>query len=115
MTFILRRLLHGAWVLLAVSALVFAALYVVGNPVELLVDPQADPADTARTIAALGLEKPLIAVKGTRRLQKSDMVLNGATPKIDVDPETYAVRADGQLLVCEPAAELPLAQRYFLF
>lgn len=66
-------------------------------------------------IAALGLEKPLIAVKGTRRLQKSDMVLNGATPKIDVDPETYAVRADGQLLVCEPAAELPLAQRYFLF
>ena len=49
MTFILRRLLHGAWVLLAVSALVFAALYVVGNPVELLVDPQADPADTART------------------------------------------------------------------
>ena len=59
MTFILRRLLHGAWVLLAVSALVFAALYVVGNPVELLVDPQADPADTARTIAALGLDQPL--------------------------------------------------------
>ena len=59
MTFLLRRLLHGAWVLLAVSALVFAALYVVGNPVDLLVDPQADPADTARTIAALGLDRPL--------------------------------------------------------
>lgn len=59
MTFILRRLLHGAWVLLAVSALVFTALYLVGNPVELLVDPQADPADTARTIAALGLDQPL--------------------------------------------------------
>ena len=59
MEFLLRRLLHGAWVLLAVSALVFAALYVVGNPVDLLVDPQADPADIARTTAALGLDLPL--------------------------------------------------------
>jgi len=66
-------------------------------------------------VLALGLEKPLIAVRGTRRLQKSDMVLNGAMPKIDVDPETYAVRADGELLVCEPASTLPLTQRYFLF
>jgi urease subunit alpha len=66
-------------------------------------------------IEALGLQKPLIAVAGTRRLRKSDMVLNGATPNIDVDPETYAVRADGQLLVCEPATVLPMAQRYFLF
>ena len=66
-------------------------------------------------VQALGLSKPLIAVSGTRRLQKSDMVLNGATPKIDVDPETYAVRADGELLVCEPASTLPMTQRYFLF
>ena len=66
-------------------------------------------------VQALGLCKPLVAVSGTRRLQKSDMVLNGATPKIDVDPETYAVRADGELLVCEPANSLPMTQRYFLF
>ena len=66
-------------------------------------------------VAALGLSKPLIAVKGTRHLRKSDMVHNGATPVIDVDPETYAVRADGELLVCEPATVLPMAQRYFLF
>ena len=66
-------------------------------------------------VQALGLRKTLIAVSGTRGLQKSDMVLNGATPKIDVDPETYAVRADGELLVCEPADTLPMAQRYFLF
>jgi len=66
-------------------------------------------------VAALGLQKPLIAVSGTRTVKKSDMVHNGATPKIDVDPETYVVRADGELLVCEPAASLPLTQRYFLF
>jgi len=66
-------------------------------------------------VAALGLSKPLIAVSGTRTLKKSDMVHNGATPKITVDPETYLVKADGVHLVCEPATELPLAQRYFLF
>ncbi|MBK8889727.1 MAG: urease subunit alpha [Dechloromonas sp.] len=66
-------------------------------------------------VAALGLSKPLIAVSGTRTLKKSDMVHNGATPKITVDPETYVVKADGVHLVCEPATELPLAQRYFLF
>ena len=66
-------------------------------------------------VAALGLQKPLIAVSGTRTLKKSDMVLNGLTPIIEVDPETYAVRADGELLVCEPAQSLPLTQRYFLF
>jgi urease subunit alpha len=66
-------------------------------------------------LLALGLSKPLVAVSGTRRLQKSDMVHNGATPQIDVDPETYAVRADGELLVCEPASTLPMTQRYFLF
>jgi len=66
-------------------------------------------------VAALGLSKPLVAVSGTRMLKKSDMVHNGATPEITVDPETYVVKADGVHLVCEPATELPLAQRYFLF
>ncbi|MCM8596941.1 urease subunit alpha [Accumulibacter sp.] len=66
-------------------------------------------------LAALGLAKPLVAVRGTRGLRKTDMVHNDATPRIEVDPETYAVRADGQLLVCEPATTLPMAQRYFLF
>jgi urease subunit alpha len=66
-------------------------------------------------VAALKLAKPLVAVKNTRKLSKKDMLHNSATPVIDVDPETYAVRADGELLVCEPAAVLPMAQRYFLF
>jgi urease subunit alpha len=63
----------------------------------------------------LGLEKELIAVKNTRGLKKRDMVHNDYRPKISVDPETYEVRADGELLTCEPAAVLPMAQRYFLF
>jgi urease subunit alpha len=63
----------------------------------------------------LGLVKTLIPVKGMRKLRKSDMIHNGATPKMEVDPETYEVRADGQLLTCEAAAVLPMAQRYFLF
>ncbi|SNT02211.1 urease subunit alpha [Noviherbaspirillum humi] len=63
----------------------------------------------------LKLNKPLIAVKDTRQLRKKDMIHNGATPVMEVDPETYAVRADGRLLTCEPAKSLPLAQRYFLF
>ena len=66
-------------------------------------------------VAALGLQKPLVAVKGCRRVTKADMVLNDATPEIEVDPETYVVRADGEHLSCEPATTLPLAQRYFLF
>jgi urease subunit alpha len=66
-------------------------------------------------LARLGLRKPLVAVSNTRRLGKKDMKHNDALPAIDVDPETYAVRADGELLVCEPARVLPLAQRYFLF
>jgi urease subunit alpha len=57
----------------------------------------------------------LVAVKNTRKLKKQDMVHNNYQPKIDVDPETYEVRADGELLVCEPAKVLPMAQRYFLF
>ena len=66
-------------------------------------------------VNALKLQKPLIAVSGTRTLKKSDMVHNGATPDITVDPETYVVKADGVHLVCEPATQLPLTQRYFLF
>ncbi|MFA6311478.1 MAG: urease subunit alpha [Sterolibacterium sp.] len=66
-------------------------------------------------VHALGLTKPLEAVRNTRRVTKRDMLHNDALPHIDVDPETYAVRADGELLVCEPASVLPLAQRYFLF
>ena len=63
----------------------------------------------------LGLKKPVIAVKGTRSVKKSDMRLNDYCPEIEVDPETYQVRADGEHLTCEPADILPLAQRYFLF
>ena len=54
-------------------------------------------------------------MRGTRKIGKRDMILNGATPTIDVDAQTYEVRADGVLLTCEPASVLPLAQRYFLF
>ena len=63
----------------------------------------------------LGLAKRVVPVKGTRVIGKADMVLNDWTPEIEVDPETYEVRADGELLTCEPATELPLAQRFFLF
>jgi urease subunit alpha len=63
----------------------------------------------------LGLQKTVVAVKGMRGLRKRDMIHNGATPRMEVDPETYEVRADGELLVCEPAKVLPMAQRYFLF
>jgi urease subunit alpha len=66
-------------------------------------------------VQALGLSKRLEAVKDCRRVTKADMLHNSATPVIDVDTETYAVRADGELLVCEPAKVLPMAQRYFLF
>ncbi|ODN66978.1 urease subunit alpha [Methylophaga muralis] len=66
-------------------------------------------------VKALDLQKPLVAVKNCRNISKKDMVFNDATPKIEVDPETYQVLADGELLICEPATELPMAQRYFLF
>ena len=65
--------------------------------------------------ACEGLGKAAVAVEGTRGIGKADMRLNDATPLIEVDPERYEVRADGVLLTCEPAAELPLAQRYFLY
>ena len=66
-------------------------------------------------VAQLGLSRDLVAIEGTRRVTKKDMVLNDATPDMEVDPETYEVRADGELLTCEPAEELAMAQRYFLF
>ncbi|SEQ85231.1 urease subunit alpha [Solimonas aquatica] len=66
--------------------------------------------------AKLGLARPLAAVRNTRGgISKRSMILNDAMPHIEVDPETYEVRADGELLRCEPAAVLPMAQRYFLF
>jgi urease subunit alpha len=63
----------------------------------------------------LNLAKPLIAVKNVRKVGKKDMIHNDWLPKISVDPETYEVRADGELLTCEPARSLPMTQRYFLF
>ena len=63
----------------------------------------------------LKLQKPAVAVSNTRQVSKRDMKLNEALPEMEVDPETYEVRADGELLICEPAKSLPMAQRYFLF
>jgi len=63
----------------------------------------------------LALDKKAVAVNNCRNIGKKDMIHNSATPNIEVDPETYEVRADGELLTCEPASTLPLAQRYFLF
>ena len=64
---------------------------------------------------SLGISKKIIPVSGTRVVKKSDMQLNGYQPKMEVDSETYEVRADGELLICDPADELAMAQRYFLF
>ncbi len=64
---------------------------------------------------ALGLAKTTLAVQNTRNIGKKDLALNDATPEVEVHPETYEVRANGELLTCEPASELPMAQRYFLF
>jgi len=63
----------------------------------------------------LGLEKTVVAVANCRDIGKADMIHNEATPDIEVDPETYEVRANGELLTCEPAKVLPMTQRYFLF
>ena len=75
----------------------------------------SEAAQSAEVARQLGLRKPTLAVKNTRKITKKDMRLNDYTPEISVDPETYEVRADGDLLTCEPAETLPLAQRYFLF
>ena len=63
----------------------------------------------------LGLAKQTVAVQNTRNIGKSDLIHNTATPQMEVNPETYEVRADGELLTCEPASVLPMAQRYFMF
>ena len=63
----------------------------------------------------IGLVKETLPVRNTRTISKSDMLMNTYQPEIQVNPETYEVRADGELLTCEPATELPMAQRYFLF
>jgi urease subunit alpha len=77
---------------------------------------------TEESLHSLGLagklkvERSLVAVENTRgRIGKTSMIHNNATPKIEIDPETYDVRADGELLICEPADKLPMTQRYFLF
>jgi len=74
---------------------------------------QAAEADGLRD--KLGLAKGTVAVKNIRKLRKKDMILNDALPQIEVNPETYEVRADGELLTCQPAEVLPMAQRYFMF
>ena len=79
----------------------------------------AGKADLAAFDAAvphqLGLKKKIGVVKGCREVQKTDLIHNGYLPNIEVDPQNYQVKADGQLLWCEPAEVLPMAQRYFLF
>ena len=67
------------------------------------------------SLEGLGLTKQLVPVSETRLLGKKDLIHNDFLPEIEVDPETYEVRVDGNLITSEPAAELPLAQRYFLF
>ena len=61
------------------------------------------------------IRKDLLPVENTRAISKKDMILNNKCPKIEVNPETYEVKADGEIITCEPAKELPLAQRYFMF
>ncbi len=93
------RLMFGAYGKALRSALTFVSHDALTNP----------------AVQSLGLTRPLEAVRGTRGLGKRHMIHNDYLPRIDVDPETYEVRADGELLVCEPAKVLPMAQRYFLF
>ena len=68
-----------------------------------------------QSLQELGLQKAIIPVRDTREIGKKDLMLNDSLPKIEVDPETYIVKADGEELHCEPAEIVPLAQRYFLF
>ena len=72
-------------------------------------------AQSSEVAKRLGLAKQTVAVRNTRNIGKKDMLLNDATPVMEVDPETYEVRADGTLLTCQPADVLPMAQRYFMF
>ncbi|WP_428927557.1 urease subunit alpha [Marinibacterium sp. SX1] len=75
----------------------------------------SEAAQAAGLRGQIGLAKQTAAVKGCRTVGKADLKLNDAMPHVEVNPETYEVRADGELLTCEPASELPMAQRYFLF
>ncbi|MGB5677649.1 MAG: urease subunit alpha, partial [Gammaproteobacteria bacterium] len=75
----------------------------------------SDAAMSAGLVEQLGLKKKIGIVKNCRRVKKQDLIHNNYTPAMEVDPQTYEVRADGQLLTCEPADVLPMAQRYFLF
>ena len=93
------RPMFGAYGCALASAMTFVSQASLSNP----------------ALQALHLSKHLEPVRATRQVRKQDMVHNQAMPVIEVDPETYAVRADGELLVCEPASVLPMAQRYFLF
>jgi len=92
--------------------LVFATMRDRDGEVQLFVSKAAV---RARLGDKLGVEKQLVAVEHTRDISKKSMIHNGATPDIMVDPETYEVTADGELLTCAPAEVLPMAQRYFLF
>jgi urease subunit alpha len=91
----------------------FGALGAARNATCMSFLPQA--AIAAEVPARLGLRNLVGAVRGTRQISKGDLVHNAAMPRVEVDPRTYEVRADGELLTCEPAKELPMAQRYFLF
>jgi urease subunit alpha len=84
----------------------------VQNSAVSFVSAAAQDAGIAKT---LGLAKTTVPVEHTRTISKADMVHNDYCPKVEVNPETYEVRADGELLTCEPASELPMAQRYFMF
>ena len=75
----------------------------------------SDAAQADRIGDKLGLAKQTVAVHNTRLIGKQDLLLNNATPHVEIDPETYEVCADGELLTCQPAETLPMAQRYFLF
>ena len=75
----------------------------------------SDAAQSANVRQTYGLAKQTVAVQNTRGIGKSDLKLNTATPQIEVHPETYEVRADGELLTCAPAETVPMAQRYFLY
>lgn len=75
----------------------------------------SEAAQAAGLRESLGLAKQTLAVKNTRDIGKKDLLLNDATPVMEVNPETYEVRADGELLTCQPAEVLPMAQRYFMF
>jgi len=75
----------------------------------------SEAAVDAKVPQKYGLQRPVVAVKNCRKIGKKDLPHNDATPEIKVDPDTYRVWADGELLTCEPMKELPMAQRYFLF